>query len=301
MRAILSKGEIYFEDLFQEYLRILEEDHDVTTAKEYLQFVGANSRLKDPQSLFEYIDEQDIGVDVFLECPPMLDQDIAYASLNPAMKGEISQEEFTSGQYGRIRGAEGDIEEIAWRWAREFDRYLTHSSNPGPRAIVESLRDSLDVLPSEKEVSYDDYVSVKERTDLLDSYYGDVYHTQFFRLPSPDGSIRENFNMNFWRAQFADELKTVDPDLYIAGCKDGWLTVMDHIVDDPVEEINTHKDAKITRKYGNNTDDTACYSVFEIPKREMWVVTSYQESRYSFLKPDLLRENLEYVNKQISL
>jgi len=301
MRAILPKGEAYFESLFEKYLRILEEDHDVTTAKEYLQFVGANSRLKDSQSLFEYLDDQAIGVDVFLECPPMLDQDIAYASLNPAMNGEISQEEFISGQYGRIRGAEGDLEEIAWRWAREFNRYLTHSSNPGPRAIVESLRASLDVLPSEEEISYDDYVSVGERTDLPNSYYGDVYHTQFFRLPSPDGSIRKNFNMNLWRAQFADELKTVDPNLYIAGCKDAWLTVMDHIVDEPDEEITTHKGAKITRNYGNNTDDTACYRVFEIPKQEMWVVTSYQESRYSFLKPDLLRENLEYVNKRMGL
>ncbi|QSX01013.1 hypothetical protein [Haloterrigena alkaliphila] len=301
MRAITPRAEAYFEELFQDYLRILEEDHDVTTAKEYLEFVGATSRLKDPQSIFEYLEAQEIGIDAFLECPPLLDQDIAYASLNPGMKGTIRREEFISGQYGRIREAEGDIEEIAWRWSREFHRYLTHSSNPGPQAIVESLRDSLDVLPSEEEVLYEDYVSVDSRTDLPDSYYGDVYHTQFFRLPSPDGSILENVDRDYWRARFADELKMVNPSLFIAGCKDAWLAVIDHIVGDPAEEIIPHRDSKVTRKYGNRTDDTAVYGVFEVPKQDLWVVTSYQESRYSFLKPSLLRENLEYVNSQIHI
>lgn len=41
--------------------------------------------------------------------------------------------------------------------------------------------------------------------------------------------------------------------------------------------------------------------VFESPKEDLWVIISYHESRYSFLKPNLLQENLEYVNQRITL
>jgi hypothetical protein len=182
-----------------------------------------------------------------------------------------------------------------------FHGYLTHSSNPGPRAIVNSLRDSIDALPSDNEVTLEEYVTVEDRSDLPDSYYQDVYHTQFFRLPSPKGSIREDFDMDYWRSQFAEELNMVGPKLYIAGCKDAWLTVMDHIVEDPAEQIIPHRDSKVTRNYSNRSENSAVYGVFEVPNQEMWVVTSYQESRFSFLKPETLRKNLEYVNNKIQL
>lgn len=299
MKATRPRAEEFFNELFDEYLRVLREDHNVTTAKEYLEFVNATQRLQDPQSIYEILNSHDIGVDTFLECSPMLEQDIAYASLNPAMKPTITRDEFESRQYGRIRAAEGDIEEIAWEWAINFHTYLTHSSNPGPRTIVKTLRNSIDVIPGEENITYEDYVRVEERTGLPDTYYNDVYHTQFFKLPSPDGSIRDNFDLDHWRARFADELIMVDPKLFIAGCKDAWLTVLDHLVGDPDEEINPHLESEITRKYSQRTDDTACYSVFEIPKESLWVVTSYQESRYSFLRPELLKQNLEFVNRKI--
>lgn len=302
MRALISEAEQYFEDLFVEYRNVLESDHSVTTAKEYLSFCGAYDRLEDPSVIFQYLDSEEIGVDAFLECPPLLGQDIVYASMNPAMKSTIRQKEFESGQYGRILSCEGDLEAIAWKWARDFRGYLTHSSNPGPRKIIQTLRESLDGLPDSGEIDYEDYVTVEDREDLPGSYYGDVYHTQFFRLPSPKGGFLDQFgDRDHWRETFAEELRIADPKLIISGCKDVWLTILDYLVEDPEEEIITHQGSEITRKYSNRADPTAVYKVYEIPSQDRWIVTSFQESRYSFLKPELLRENLEYVNERISL
>lgn len=300
MRALSPDAEDYFKQLFSEYLQVLEQDHNITTIRDYLEYTDATGRLKDPEEIYEYVETENIGLSAFLECPTLLDQDIVYASMNPAMKGEIHKDEFNTGQYGRIHSCGGDVEEIAWKWAQNFDGYLKHSSNPGPRKIIELLQASIDSIPSQDEIPYEEYVTVDSRGGLPNSYYGDVYHTQFFRLPSPEGGFLDEFDDDYWRKKFAQELELADPELFIAGCKDAWLTILNHVADDPDEDIIPHRDSEITTNYSNRLEGSACYSVFELPKKDLWVVTSYHESRYSFLRPERLKENLGYVNQKLT-
>lgn len=292
MRALTPDAEEFMVELREEYLNQLEQ-HGVESAYDYLEFADCIDNLKDAEETREYLIEEGISLDAFLHLNPMLDQDVMYSSLNPGFPDTIKTGYFDTGHYGRHHRTGGDVEELAFQVASHSIGYL--AGNRGPTKVLSYVQDELDELPSTDEVPFEDYVNVESREDLSSSYFGDVYHTRFFKLASPKGPFIKKFDKSYWRRRFVDEINQVNPKIVISGCKDVWLSILDYLVDDS-SEIVPHSDAPVTRSYKNGSSSSAVLGVFEVPEEQLWIVTIYHEAYPHFIDFEQFEANLSYVN-----
>lgn len=296
MKALTPEAETFMADLREDKFHRLSARHGIESASEYIEYSGAAENLENREEAMSYLDESGLSLDAFFQICPMLDQDIVYSSLNPGTPNTLKTRYFESGHYNLQHQAEGDVEQLAFHVASHLDGYLT--DNSGPIRIISNLQDRIDVLSSTDEIAYEDYVNVEDRSDLSSSYFGDVYHTRFFKMASPKGDFISKFKRKYWRRQFAEELQVVDPKLVVAGCRDAWLSIHDYLADDPDREIVGHRESTVTRNYSNQNDDSAVGGVFEVPDQNLWVVTVFHESHDHLINFDRFEANLDYVNKQ---
>jgi len=298
MDLLSREGRKYLEELRDDNFEKLEKEFDITSTLDYLEFSGGMDLAEDSDSIRRYLQENDASLDIFFHNTPLLDQDIMYASLNPKIAG-VNCSKFESGTWLGRQISDGDVEELAWQTVLAFNSYLVNT--PGPRKIITKMRDNLETLPDSETISHEEYVVVQNRNDIKSSYYNDVYHTRFSKLPSKDKGFLKEIGLNYCREHFAEEIETVNPKLIVAGCKDAWMAIQDHLVSDTESDIIPHRDSIVTSNYSNQSNKSAVPGLFQIPSKELWVITTFQESRPQFIKFDEFESNLSYVRRETNL
>ena len=278
--------------LQKEYMNRLEEEHSIENPQDYLRFLDNIGGLEIEEEVWNHLSENDISRNAFFQITPYNNQKVMYCSLNPGLKS-VTTEGLRSGQLADHDNTHGNVDQLALQTMMHFGSYL---NSGGPEKIVRAMRENLDHLPDKGKPDHIDFVDVNDLSDFQGSYFDYVNHTRYFKLRSPDRGFVDEFDKNYWRSRFVDELKISNPDLFICGCVDAWKSIYDMVVDDPATEIIPHRDSIVSRKYTRNTE--AVPGVFEIPSEELWVVTIFHE-KYS---PNIyeFKQNLSYVNNKLS-
>lgn len=307
MNTLTKEGEEFFHRLFRDSYKWVEERHkeENTTALGFLKMAG----VEPDSNLSDYLEKRSFGFESFFQLFPMLNQDIAYCSLNPGM-GKVKLDKFRPGGPNYKRQAtSGDLEELAWNMVQDFPRWaLTRDGNQFDDILMR-LRKKISSLPDVAETSNEDYIQVDDREELDLSYFGDVYHTRYLKFQSPGKKFVDKFVDNeedYWREWFADELLLVNPSLILCGCKDVWCSVCDHLVEDYDSDIKPHKNSSFSKSYWSQDppEERAYPGVYEInpiskySKDTIWVVTHNHESWG--VDVDKLEEHLEFVNDKLN-
>lgn len=288
----------FFEELREEYFSRLESRHGVTTAQEYLDCLDRVGNIDVGDDVAEFLSENERSLDSFFQVSPYIGQDILYGSLNPGISEPVTAAELESGQHADHHRTAGDVDELSFHVASYFHGYMQKS---GPKEIISTLRDEIDSLPNNGSPPHEEFVSVENKEGISDSYFGQVFHTRFFKLQSPDKDFVRTFDTDHWRRRFADEIQLADPTLIISGCKDIWRSVYDELVQNPKSEIDAHNGSTVTSSYSNTSDDSAVPGVFEIASEDMWVVNVFHERYDHLIDFEQLQSNLAYVNEQVSI
>lgn len=297
MSVLSPKGKAHFEKLRKNNISHLKNEHGVGSAIEYLKFSNGIETASEPAKVLNYLEENDISLDTFFHPSPLLDQDIMYVSLNPALKN-VSCSKFESGSWFNRNNSNGDVEKITWTTTVALGNHLY--DNYASEEMIKILKEKIDSLPGERQKSYKEYVAIESQNELSSSYYSDVFHTRFCKLASVDGGFINLFGKEHLRSEFAKEIELVEPKLLITGCRDAWRSIQDYFVDDPESDIHSHRSSTVAKKYSKRANKTALPGVFEIPTKDLWVVTLSQESR-PFQDFDEFKNNIEYVNERVEL
>jgi len=298
MQILSEEAEVFFTEQRAAHKKHLRDTHGISSVIEYLECVDKLGEFDDPDTLQEeVIKPRGITLNALYQITPMIGQNIMYASLNPGMHSDLDRSVFVNGEYGRKHeAAEDGLAEVAWKIASHIDGYLTDTR--GAELLIEMMRGALETLPTTQ--SFDDYVDVDSRAELADSFFGDVYLTRAYKFPSEQKSDVDNIDFEFARGVFAEEIEFVNPDLMVCTCKPAWMAVFDGLVENTEEEIVAHNDSTVTDNYSNRSGhESAVGGVFKVPEYDLWVVTTFHESREHFFDISRFVENLNYADARI--
>lgn len=295
MNVTTQEAASFLQSQKEKYLQFLKDEHGITTTYEYLTHVGKLGDFDGPDQLSE-LDELNFPLESFYQVAPMRQQKVMYASLNPGMQSNLGLSAFQGrGEYSRLAETNGDIEELTWNIAANADGYLT--STTGAKWIIESMQESLN--PVAAQVSYEEYVDVKSKSEFKNCFFHDVYLSRVFKFPSEKKTDLDSADLEFGRKTFAEEIEFVAPKLLVCGSRAAWMSVFADVVTEPNAEIEAHNESTVSDNYGYS-ETSARDGVFYLPERDMWVITVAHESRPQFIKTDRLMQNLEYANQRIA-
>lgn len=280
-----------FENLRDDYLEHLESKHGVRSAVEYFGHVGAD--VEDSDAFRDELQQNDFKLEHLFQCVPVVDQDVVLLSSNPGLQEGLTTEVFKPNEeFGKNRKQTDDLEEHAENIANNLYHYLSDSN--GFSKIIPELQNGLSLLTSQDEMPLDEYVRPEEIAPGAQNFFSEIYYSRIYKFPSGDEEDLTDKDLDFGKETFQRELDLVDPRVVVATGKHAWNGIYEMV---PDEEIVPHRDSNLKSKFLKYTKGQARGGVYEIPSRDLWVITT----RHGGYTPDTerLKKNIDYVDERL--
>lgn len=289
--SIMSDWVELFEAMQQDYIDYLESEHGVTTASEYFEHIEVD--LHNPEAFHAELRQSGFRLEHLFQCLPIVNQDVVVLSSNPALQDDMTVEIFhRDAEFGTNRKQTDDLEERAENLAKNLYHYLTRSN--GFSKIIPRMQDGLSLLTPQDKVPFEEYVRPDEIALGAQNFFSEVYYSRIYKFPSDDEYDLTGDDVSFGKQTFRREFEHVSPKVTVATGKHAWNAIYEMVPDD---QIVTHRNSHLTPKFWKYTRGQARGGVFEIPSRDLWVITTRHGSYDS--DTERLKKNLNYVNERL--
>ena len=127
--------------------------------------------------------------------------------------------------------------------------------------------------------------------------FSETYYNRIYKYPSYDEEALTSEDLEFGIERFQEEVEQLfDPTVFVATGKVAWQSIYE-MTDNPKDEIVGHNDSHVTSSFAKYDKGGARGGVYEIPERDLWVLTARHGSYY----PDTnrLEENIAYLDEQL--
>jgi len=286
----------FYQGVRGEYIDHLEKEHDITTTIEYLDHVRVFDEIENPNEFRAYLQENDFGLELLFQIVPALGQDVHLLSSNPGLQDDMTTDIFNDNrEFGRRKQQESDLSGYAETLAKNLHGYL--SSSNGFSRIIPRLQDGLSLLSSTEEVPFEEYIRPEKVESGAQNLFSETYYNRIYKYPSYDETALTSEDLEFGIEKFHEEVDQLfDPTVFVATGKVAWHAIYE-MVEDPDEDILGHNDSHVTSSFAKFDKGGARGGVYEIPERNLWILTTRHGSYYP--DTDRLEDNISYIDQRL--
>lgn len=283
-----------FREMREEYINHLEKIHGIRTAAEYFIHVRVYHKTEDAVEFREYLEKSNFDLRVLFQILPPLNQKVLLLSSNPGLRNNMSTDVFSENRgFGRRQRLGIDIQAHAEDTAKHLHGYLSKSN--GFSKIIPRLQDGLDLLTSTDEVPFEEYIRPDELESDAPNLFSEVFYDRIYKFPSHDEDALTSADIQLARRTFQTEVdKLFNPRVIVATGDVAWQAVRETLNG---EDIIPHNDSQVTSNFNKYNKGGARGGIYEIPSRDLWVLTTRHGSYYP--NSERLEENIRYINERL--
>lgn len=277
------------------YRQHLSNEHGISRFTDYFEHVGVFDRASEPEALRSHLQSEEYPLESLYQVAPAHGQQVVLVSTNPGMSKHITLDHFdASRHYGRHVKAGTDLEESTRQLAFNLHGYLSKSN--GFSKIVPRLQAHLPDLTSPNESAFEEYIRFDPER-RMPSFFDEIYFTRVYKYPSPDQRNLTKADKNFGQQTLQRELwEVADPKVVVCTGKVAWKALYNS-VETPKEEIKPYNNSEVTTNFNKYNQGGAMGGLFEIPTRNLWVITT----KHGSYPPDIERfeDNLNQLRQKL--